>query len=208
MCCLCIDRIFDDKRIAVFVLLSWLLLVLGVFKTMGLFDTRFMTFGPSPDTLFMGVALDSWDRWWLVAVFTFLNSSVNDFMSDALSTWILNTITDHKNQYLPYSKAQCLAIAQAWGFYVNIMSIIGLFLVLTQVDFVVIRVCADLFVNTYTNLKFMKHKRTCLHKYQAYQSSEELTEIVGEGKHERAAAAAGDQKPLFVIQEDELSGRA
>ena len=109
MCCLCIDRIFDDKRIAVFVLLSWLLLVLGVFKTMGLFDTRFMTFGPSPDTLFMGVALDSWDRWWLVAVFTFLNSSVNDFMSDALSTWILNTITDHKNQYLPYSKAQCLS---------------------------------------------------------------------------------------------------
>ena len=162
----CMDRLFDDKRMAVCILMIWLLVVVFVFKDIGLLDTKFMNWGPSANTVFMGMVLDSWYKWSMVACFTLVNTSINDFMSDAISPWILNTITDHKTRYLPYTKCTCLAISQLWSIYCNVMSVFGLFLAMTQVDFVMIRMVADLTVNVYTNLRFMKNKVTCPEKYR------------------------------------------
>jgi hypothetical protein len=165
MCLGIMDRIFDDKRLAVVVLMVWLIIVMSIFKDIGLLDTSFMTFGPSPTAKFMGVVLDSWYKWGMVATFTLINTSVNDFMSDAISPWILNTITDHKSKYIPYPKYICLGIAQLWAIYCNLMSVFGMFLAMTQIDFVLIRMMADLTVNTYTNLKFMRFKEFSPDKY-------------------------------------------
>ena len=166
MCLMSImDRIFDDKRLAVTVLMVWLIIVMSIFKDIGLLDTSFMTFGPSSTAKFMGVVLDSWYKWSMVAGFTLVNTSINDFMSDAISPWILNTITDHKSKYIPYPKYMCLGIAQLWAIYCNLMSVFGMFLAMTQIDFVVIRMLADLTVNTYTNLKFMRFKEYSAAKY-------------------------------------------
>ena len=170
--CFIVDKLFDDKRIAVAILMVWLIIVLGMFKDMGLLETKFMTMGPSPTTVFMGVVLDTWHKWGLVASFTLVNTSINDFMSDALSPWILNTITDHKTRYIPYSKGVCLLIAQLWSVYCNIMGVFGLFLAMTQVDFVLIRMGADLTVNMYTNMKFMRDKVTCPDRYMTRQDVE------------------------------------
>jgi hypothetical protein len=159
------DNIFDDKRLAVTVLMAWLTVVMTVFKDIGLLDTTFMTFGPSETAKFMGVVLDSWYKWGMVAGFTLVNTSVNDFMSDAISPWIINTITDHKSKFIPYPKYICLAISQLWSIYCNLMSVFGMFLAMTQMDFVLIRMLADLTVNTYTNLKFMRHKEYSSSKY-------------------------------------------
>ena len=166
MACWCIDKLFDDKRMAVVLLMVWLTVVVGVFKDIGLLNTKFMTFGPSATTNFMGMTLDTWYKWNMVAAFTFINTSINDFMSDAISPWILNTITDHKTKYLPYSKTTCLVISQTWSVYCNIMGVFGLFLAMTQVDFVFIRMAADITVNMYTNLKFMRNKVTCIERYK------------------------------------------
>lgn len=159
------DKIFDDKRLAVAVLMVWLIIVMSLFKDIGLLDTSFMTFGPSTTAKFMGVVLDTWYKWSMVAGFTLVNTSINDFMSDAISPWILNTITDHKSKYIPYPKYICLSIAQLWAIYCNLMSVFGMFLAMTQIDFVLIRMMADLTVNTYTNLKFMRFKEYSPSKY-------------------------------------------
>jgi hypothetical protein len=156
--CWVLDRTFDDKRLAVCVLMVWLAAVLILFKDLGLLETGYMSFGPSDGTKFMGVVLNTWYRWGMVAIFTFVNTCVNDFMSDAISPWILNTITDHKTRFLPYPKWACLGISQLWSIYCNVMSVFGMMIALSQVDFVLIRMAADLTVNTYTNLKFMRDK--------------------------------------------------
>ena len=172
MCCCCcpwltraLDRVFDDKRVAVGVLMLWLTLVMTLFKDIGLLDTSFMQFGPSGTAKFMGVVLDTWYKWGMVALFTLVNTSMNDFMSDAISPWLLNTITDHKSRYIPYPKYVCLGISQMWSIYCNLMSVFGMFLAMTQIDFVLIRMMADLTINTYTNLKFMRHKEYSPDKY-------------------------------------------
>lgn len=205
------DRIFDDKRLAVGVLMVWLIIVMSLFKDIGLLDTSFMTFGPSTTAKFMGVPLDTWYKWSMVAGFTLINTSVNDFMSDAISPWILNTITDHKSKYIPYPKYVCLAIAQLWSIYCNLMSVFGMFLAMTQIDFVLIRMMADLTVNTYTNLKFMRNKEYSQSKYNDIEMQNMIPSNTNEGRkrhHGTTEAGGGEEgqgeegRRMFSIEDE------
>ena len=191
------DRVFDDKRIAVVILMVWLSIVVVVFKDIGLLDTKFMSMGPSDKTIFMGMVLDTWYKWGMVAAFTFVNTSINDFMSDAISPWILNTITDHKTRFLPYSKSTCLLISQLWSVYCNVMGVFGLFLAMTQVDFVLIRMAADLTVNVYTNLRFMKNKVMCAERYRRDLETE-LTVF----DNDTSPMVHPDDRSVFTIDEE------
>jgi len=195
--CKCIDRIFDDKRVASTVLMVWLVAVLIVFKDIGLLETGYMGFGPSEQTKFMGVVLDTWYKWGMVAMFTFVNTCMNDFMSDAISPWILNTITDHKTRFLPYSKWTCLLVSQLWAIYCNIMSVFGMMIALSQIDFVLIRMSGDLIVNTYTNLKFMQHK---VHNPKGYYEMET-------GQQDVEMVSLADKQTFTIVEEDEEAAR-
>ena len=164
--CKCIDLVFDDKRIGCVVLSVWMAIVLTIFWEIGILHSKFMTLGPSDSTIFMNTPINTWYRYNLVALFTFVNTCINDFMSDSISPWILNTITDHKNKYIPYPKVVCIGISQFWSFYCNIMSIFNVFLSLTQIDFVLIRTSADLVMSVYTNVKFLRYKTHHPAKYK------------------------------------------
>lgn len=192
------DRIFDDKRLAVSMLMMWLIIVMSIFKDIGLLDTSFMTFGPTETAKFMGVVLDTWYKWGMVAGFTLVNTSVNDFMSDAISPWILNTITDHKSKYIPYPKYICLGISQLWSIYCNLMSVFGMFLAMTQIDFVLIRMLADLIVNTYTNLKFMRFKEYSSDKYNDI----EMQSVV-DSRPQSSLSTIHDERGSMLPQERE-----
>jgi len=198
MCLGCLDALFYDKRVITGVLMFYLTLVLVTMKEIGLLDSNFMNVGPSENTSFMGVKLNTWYKWNLVAAFTFINTSVNDFMSDAISPWILNTITDHKTKYLPYSKTTCIVISQMWSVYCNVMSVFGLFLAMTQVDFVMIRMVADLTVNVYTNLRFMQDKVTCCDRYKRDLESE--LSVLNPGSSSENLGADSD-RAIFSIEE-------
>lgn len=192
MCLCCLDALFDDKRVVTVVLMLYLTLVLIVMKEIGLLDSTFMNIGPSENTSFMGVKLNNWYKWSLVATFTFVNTSVNDFMSDAISPWILNTITDHKTKYIPYSKCVCLIITQLWSFYCNIMSVFAIFLAMSQIDFVLIRMSADLMVNAYTTTKFIRHKTYCPTKYRKYWEIDQEMEHMTKAGTETAIFSVSD----------------
>jgi len=165
LCLRCMDFVFDDKRLGVTFLMLWLGLVLCMFYNIGMFEGQYMCMGPSSKTIFMHSVLDTWGKWGLVAAFTVVNTCINDFMSDAISPWLLNTITDHKTKYIQYPKWQCITISQLWSLYCGIMGVIGMMLSLTQVDFVLIRLVCDLMVNYYTNSKFLKNKVHDASKY-------------------------------------------
>jgi hypothetical protein len=148
--------------------MTWLILVLITFKEIGLLNSAYMKIGPNPDTHFMGVCLNDWHTWGMVAMFTFINTTINDYMSDSIGPWILNSISDHKSRYLPYSKFTCLVITQLWSAYCCIMGVLGLMISLTQIDFVLIRMAADLMVNMYTTYKFMQNKEVNPERYYSY----------------------------------------
>jgi hypothetical protein len=104
----------------------------------------------------------------MLAVATFTNTCVTDFMSDAIVPWLQNTVQDHKTRYLPYRKSTCYAISQLWGVYCNVMSIFGVALMMSQIDLLFIRLLADLSVNTFTTFKFMRHKLVDRRRYSMW----------------------------------------
>ncbi len=95
----CVDHIFDDKRICVTVLVVWLAVVCAGSYYIGLMDTKFVRFGPSPTTGLMGLKIDTWTSWSCVALFTFVNTVINDFSSDSIGPFLTNVIADHKTKY-------------------------------------------------------------------------------------------------------------
>lgn len=153
-----LDHFFDDKRACAAVLMLWTLSVCGLLQTLDLLHSDFMTWGPSAHTRFMTVSIDTWDKWWLLSVATFANACVTEFMTDSIVPWLQNTVQDHKTAFLPYSKATCFVISQAWCFHCNVMALFSVALIMTQIDFLLVRMAADLLVSSFTTFKFMRNK--------------------------------------------------
>jgi len=115
----------------------------------------------------MTITIDTWDEWTMVAVASFTSTCFNDFFSDSLSPFFVNTIQDQKTRYLPYSKFTCYIILQLWSIYCGLMSIFSIGLLMSQIDFLLIRLLADLMVNTFTTFKFLNGKEVNRRMYYA-----------------------------------------
>jgi len=177
----CLDAIFDDKRTAITLLMLWMVGVIFLFQSLDLMHSDFMTLGPSTHTKFMTLNIDTWHKWGLLVSATFANTCVSDFMSDAIAPWLQNTIQDHKTKYLPYSKFTCYTISQLWTIYCSVMTIFAISLITSQIDFLLIRMLADLMTSTFTTYKFMRHKVVDKIKYNLW-SEEHIQDRREEGE--------------------------
>ena len=164
------EQLFNDKRVITVFICIWSLLCAVIFYSIMAFDNSpFLNFGPSERTELFGVKLDSWPVWWAVAVYTFVSTAIAAYASDSIIPWITNTVQDHKTKYIPYSKITCLVIIQVFTFYGVTQSMIGLFVALTQVDFMIIRLAADFLVNHYTTAWFLRSKEVNAAKYHEWE---------------------------------------
>lgn len=164
-----LDELFDDKRVLCICIATWTLCVTVIFVCIMIDDNSpFLSFGPNDRTVLFGVKVDTWTKWGCIALYTFVATCIADFTSDAVGPFVTNTIQDHKNLYLPYSKTTCVMIVQVFAVYAIIMNTIGLFVALSQVDFMMIRMSADLMVNYYTCYRFMRYKSVNEELYTQY----------------------------------------
>jgi len=151
--------LFNDRRVVVVLLGVWTVVCCAVFLHIMMIDeSPFLAIGPNSKTRLFNVPLDTWPKWWCVAVYTFVSTCIAAFASDSVAPFIVNTVQDHKTRYIPYTKFTCLLIIQVWTTYAVIMGTIGLFVALTQIDFLVIRLAADLIVNFSTTTYFLHDK--------------------------------------------------
>ena len=154
----CIVHVFEDKRSAIVMVVSWMFIVVMLTLEFGLHNSAFMHVGPSRNTLFMMVPIDTWYKWRIVAVISFLSTGMNVFLGDSLEPWITNVIQDPKCRTIPYSKFTCQVIVLLWSLYGSVMSTLYMFIALTQVDFLCIRIVAEVFVMLFTNHRFLRNK--------------------------------------------------
>lgn len=87
-----VKRFFHDKRFTVGLLLLWMVTVCTIFYILGAFHMGYMHIGPGEDTVFMGLKIDSWGKWMALAIFSFCNTGINEFISNALDPWFLNSL--------------------------------------------------------------------------------------------------------------------
>jgi hypothetical protein len=172
---------FNDRRVITALLGIWTLIcAITFYVIMAVDNSPFLSFGPNEHTRLFGVALDTWPKWWCVAIYTFLSTAIAAFASDSVSPFILNTIQDHKTVYIPYSKWICLMIIQVYTCYAVVVTIIGLFVALTQIDFTLIRLASDLLVNHVTTAYFLRGKVVDRDKYDAWVRQAETGNIDSE----------------------------
>jgi hypothetical protein len=152
-------NLFDNKLLICVLILLWTLLSSAVFCVIMIRDgSNFLSIGPNDKNQLFGVKMDSWFKWWVTAIYTWVSTAIAAFASDALCPFFTNVIEDHKTKHIPYSKFTCLMIVQVFTIYGVIMSVIGMFVALTQVDFMFIRIFADLIVNANTTYYFLRGK--------------------------------------------------
>jgi hypothetical protein len=136
-------------------------------------ESKFLKLGPNEMNQLLGVKMDTWFKWWVTAIYTFVSTAIAAFAGDALIPFFNNVIQDHKTKHIPYSKFTCLLLMQCFTIYGVIMSVIGMFVALTQVDFMLIRIAADLIVNSHTTTYFLRGKEVDAMKYNAWKQSSE-----------------------------------
>ena len=152
-------NLFDNKLLICALLLFWTVLSSSVFCAIMIQDgSNFLMIGPNERNQLFGVKMDSWFKWWVTAIYTFVSTAIAAFASDSLCPFFTNAIEDQKTKHIPYSKFTCLMMVQVFTIYGVIMSVIGMFVALTQVDFMFIRIAADLMVNAHTTYYFLRGK--------------------------------------------------
>jgi hypothetical protein len=87
-----VKKLFDDKRYTVGLLVVWMVTVCTIFYFLGAFHMSYIHVGPGEDTVFMGLKIDSWGKWSALAIFSFLNTCINEFISNALGPWFVNSL--------------------------------------------------------------------------------------------------------------------
>ena len=172
------ERLFNDRRVVTAFLGLWTFVcALTFYIIMSVDKSPYLSFGPNDHTRLLGVALDTWTKWWCVAIYTFCSTAIAAFASDSVSPFIMNTIQDHKTVYIPYPKWVCLLIIQVFTCYAIVVTIIGLFVALTQIDFTLIRLVSDLIVNHATTAFFLRGKIVDPLRYEAWMRRGESLDI-------------------------------
>jgi len=110
--------LFDDKRLLSALLAIWTVISSVIFVMIMLNDgSKFLTCGPNKNNMLFGVALDSWGKWWAVALYTFFSTCIAAFSGDAIWPFLTNVVMDPKTKYIPYTKMTCLTIIQVQTIY-------------------------------------------------------------------------------------------
>jgi hypothetical protein len=154
-----LNKVFDDQRLMVASIWVWLVIVLIIFSQMGLFHSEFVRFGPSPTTTYVGITLDTWEKWSAVAIFSAVSSFMNDMANESLEPFFLCVIRDVKGRYIPFSKLSCVLLTQAWTIYASVMSLFALYTFFSQADFVLIKLIVGLLVNMYSTIRYLRNKK-------------------------------------------------
>ena len=116
--CSCWLYLFDDKRLLSALLCAWTIISSVVFVIIMINDgSNFLSCGPNKHNVLFGVVLDTWGKWWAVALYTFFSTCIAAFSGDAIWPFLTNVIMDPKTKYIPYSKATCLTIIQVQTIY-------------------------------------------------------------------------------------------
>ena len=150
--------LFNDKRFTALVLMVWLVLIVAIFSSLGVLQSNFFRFGPSHSLHFMTIAIDTMEEWMILAVYCFLDTLVKTFGHDSIIPWLNHTLSDPKCKILPYRRSVCLAVMEVYFAYVHVSGIFKFFLSLTQFDFVLINMLADMFMKIYSYSSYMEFK--------------------------------------------------
>lgn len=128
---------FSKFKCIVLLFASWTVLTAVIFCWyFGFLDTNYVRFGPSDDLVIIGIGvkIESWEKWWLVCSFSFLDSLFGHFVFDTLFPWINNSILNVEKLEIHNPKGETWILINLLYLVNVIRMIFSSGLVLTQID--------------------------------------------------------------------------
>lgn len=135
----------------------WIIGILAMIYSLSYKDTDFFKFGPGNAT-FLQIKIDSWEKWIMIMIYSFLSQVINSLMNATVYTFIINVIRDYKSPWegsIIFGQYICI-LCKVFN-WVN--EICEVFLVLTlQLQYWIPGFIADIAVSIFTTNKYLKDK--------------------------------------------------
>jgi hypothetical protein len=89
----------------------------------------------------------------------FFHQIINNWVSTVVYPWIINSIQDHKNKEMEYSRVTSLLIVNLFNIYseIDVVFIVAGFM--SQISFVLVVMCANVITSTFINNRYLREKQ-------------------------------------------------
>ena len=143
---------------------TYLMLIWGIIFSFILYvtsdnDVFSFNIGPSEDRYFMAIHINSWFKWVLFALLIMVDKFINSISVDIIGNYINNNLHNENVRYLLYNRFNTFFIADLYSFYFNIRYIITLKLLISQIDYAILRAFTDVIATHYSISLHIKNKR-------------------------------------------------
>ena len=135
-----------DKLWLMVAIMAWMVMCLSVMGGIGLMNSPYFRVGPSPNLMFAGSHIDTWEKWIFLMMFRVLSTYLETATVEMVTPWITTHIQNEDRKDLPYPRWKCNAIVTLRTLYVCIDKLLELFSAFSQVDIVIAEWVTTIFV--------------------------------------------------------------
>ncbi|KAJ4461134.1 hypothetical protein PAPYR_2592 [Paratrimastix pyriformis] len=154
-----VGELLMDVRVAISVSTIWVLGSFCFFSAIGFLKSHFFHFGPSDVCQFAGIPIDTWPKWVGLLFYCFIWQAVCAYANATIYPWMLSHVQNTTVFTLPFPKWACQLVVNGYWLFGWLSGLLSVFLVLTQFDFMLIHLAAQLVVSTITTANYMHPKR-------------------------------------------------
>jgi hypothetical protein len=163
---------FVDMRYIVVVMVAWLICICTVLCELGLLEnSRFVAFGPRASLQFMHMNIDTGYKYGMLVLLIILHTFITECIGDSLGPHVLNVLQDPRTRQLPHPPKLYYAITTVWTMYCAVSQLIVIFLVLAQLDLLLVRLISELLATAMTTTLYLHGKQYIPHPYSNVASS-------------------------------------
>jgi len=143
---------------ALILAILWIIFVIFLIIIYSSNNIIFLHFGPTNDSKFIIYEINTWTKWTLLMIYSFLSQFIHSILNSTLHSFIVNVVRDHKTIYNGTIKYPLL-ITIVYKIYYWIHYICNIFLILTyQLQFYIPALIADIMVGIFITKKYLYYK--------------------------------------------------
>ena len=152
--------VFVDMRYVVAVMLVWLICITTILCELGLLsNSSFVAFGPRPELRFIHMAIDTPYKYGMLVLLILAHTFITEVIGDSLGPHVLNVLQDPRIVELPHSHKLYYVLTTLWCMYCSVSQLIVIFLVLAQLDLLLVRLGSELLATAFTTALYLNGKR-------------------------------------------------
>ena len=114
----------------------WIVIVVIFFITLGVFHSKFYSFGPGPDLKipFINIVIDTWWKWTGIEAYMMVDAAVRVYCSNVVDPWVM-TVALGPQGSLDMTQSMTLFFVNLYWTMPMVKALFAMALGFTQVDF-------------------------------------------------------------------------